>query len=1009
MENHLIIGLGGTGGKIIRSLRKTIYQEFRNQSPEQVNIQYLYMDSDTSMMGLDDPSWKILGRSVQLDKNQQLIIKGSADLESHLDNINSFPGIKSWIGDKEQWKEILNGVLGDVLGGQKRRLGRFLLACKITEFNDQVQNLVRELREKGTTAVTFHICCGLAGGTGSGTVIDVVAQIRSMYPEVRNYRIIVYALLPDSQPKKDWNTGNYHANGYAALVELNALSVGALHPYDITGIQKKLVLSDPFNGCYLFFNENENGLTVDIDKDIPNILADFIYQKLIAVHSISWGSLGRMENAENGDGTPECAPGTQRAERSKRFLTFGIKRLAIPEEEIREFITYNFARQASLQMLYDNWVDALGYSDESKPEDYRSEVNQKDNWEKWMITNNHLTLSLGILDSEIKNKKWKPITQDWQNTITSSKEFIRTEEPTTWLDKLEHFCQQRFDIGFREHGVRRFYEIKTTNRAEQAKEIRRIIEQELFLGWRNGNRSLYSIVGIVDALLDVLEERYKSVDDQIVIHREAINTQNDKIIENKKTQIKMGLLSAVFGKRNKLLDAQALCLQVKYINSTQVYSWQFAKELLQQLRTEIGNFRTEITRFRSSIIDVQKQFETQCNERCSDEGLTDLRKAVIWFYKPAVVKEFTNKLIHDDKTQFTQTSRVRQVLIASLGERPSFSSFNKQMLKQKLLDIITTCCETEATNAHNNLISSDKESDSQFGISIIEKLAKEYSGNDEGLKQYIHQLSGHAGNYLDFNELEINRKGPGITDAPTKVGAFTVILPKAPEWADFMTNLRQTLKGSRRTGTVELLECESNPREISFVSITNLFPLRYVKQIEFLKQHYDSLIKNANTNRTEIELHSEGNGNDFPPLYFASVDSMKAEALPYILLAIGLNIIKSFHNPQTGIDELVIQVKDKDGFDQDSIRLGNHLTEAADQIDYKEIEILMQEVDHHLSNSFQHISKQEELKKRIVSTVNDVKKDRKDNINDAVYKRFNEAGREAVRLISEKVNKSHEQ
>ena len=50
MENHLIIGLGGTGGKVIRSLRKTIYQEFRNTPPEQVNIQYLYVDSDTAMM-----------------------------------------------------------------------------------------------------------------------------------------------------------------------------------------------------------------------------------------------------------------------------------------------------------------------------------------------------------------------------------------------------------------------------------------------------------------------------------------------------------------------------------------------------------------------------------------------------------------------------------------------------------------------------------------------------------------------------------------------------------------------------------------------------------------------------------------------------------------------------------------------------------------------------------------------------------------------------------------------
>lgn len=33
MANHLIIGLGGTGGKVIRELRKRIYEEFRSNEP----------------------------------------------------------------------------------------------------------------------------------------------------------------------------------------------------------------------------------------------------------------------------------------------------------------------------------------------------------------------------------------------------------------------------------------------------------------------------------------------------------------------------------------------------------------------------------------------------------------------------------------------------------------------------------------------------------------------------------------------------------------------------------------------------------------------------------------------------------------------------------------------------------------------------------------------------------------------------------------------------------------
>ena len=47
-----------------------------------------------------------------------------------------------------------------------------------------------------------------------------------------------------------------------------------------------------------------NGLTVDVDKDLPGIVADFLYQKIVAVNTVQWASLDRMENAENGVSIP---------------------------------------------------------------------------------------------------------------------------------------------------------------------------------------------------------------------------------------------------------------------------------------------------------------------------------------------------------------------------------------------------------------------------------------------------------------------------------------------------------------------------------------------------------------------------------------------------------------------------------------------------------------------------------------------------------------------------------
>ena len=357
--NHFIIGLGGTGGKIIRALRKSLYQEFHGSAIPDVGIGYLYVDSSSEMMGIDDPSWKTLGTSVQLPKASQLLIT-DANLTSRLDNLDSYPGLKHWLGSPDAWRDILNSIVGATLGGQKRRLGRFLFACKAGNYREQVQTQVKQLQQSGETDVTFHIVLGLAGGTGSGSVIDAVAQLRDLYPDSRRFRILVYALLPDAYPHPNWDTGNYHANGFAALTELNAMSVGSYQPYDVTGVKQRLTLSDPFNGCFVFSNENENGLTVDVDRDLPGIVADFLYQKIVAVNNVNWASLGRMENAENGDGSPETAPQGRSPERSKRFLTFGIKRLAIPEEEISEYLTYSFARQAALQLRFNHWQPSSG-------------------------------------------------------------------------------------------------------------------------------------------------------------------------------------------------------------------------------------------------------------------------------------------------------------------------------------------------------------------------------------------------------------------------------------------------------------------------------------------------------------------------------------------------------------------------------------------------------------------------------------------------------------------------
>lgn len=440
--NHLVIGLGGTGGKILRSLRKMIYQNFRKEDPTGANVRYLYIDSDDQMMAHDDPTWKVLGQNVQLKQTSQLKI-GGLNLIQVLDNLGNFPAVSPWLGDRSQFRNILMAAnAANVFGGQKRRLGRFLFACKVDDYCKQVKELVREMQIGGTADTTFHVCCGLAGGTGSGSVVDAVAQLRQMFP-TPNYRILVYCMLPERDPAPNHAGTNYHANGYAALLELNALAVGAYRPHNLANAGTgRLVVQDPLNCCYLFADENEDHNRVDVDRELPDIAASFLYQKTVAATQMNWESLERQETFQIGNraNISENSAAGNKPERTRTFFAFGIKQIAYPEEEIREYMTYAFARQASLQLQFNNWLDSTGYTEEPTNQDFNAYVKQKDVHQRWYITDEHLCLSLGILGSEVANKRWKPINGFWMDLLPNFTSHVREEfakNDPVWLSELQ--------------------------------------------------------------------------------------------------------------------------------------------------------------------------------------------------------------------------------------------------------------------------------------------------------------------------------------------------------------------------------------------------------------------------------------------------------------------------------------------------------------------------------------------------------------------------------------------
>ncbi|MFW5701091.1 MAG: tubulin-like doman-containing protein, partial [Cyclobacteriaceae bacterium] len=574
MANHLIIGLGGTGGKIIQSLRKQIYRQTGEvEVTGDLNISYLYIDSNPEYMDLTDPSWKVMGKSVQLGTNSHLLIN-DCDIHQILENPSNYPGISNFLGDKKSWENVLQGVVDPTVGGQRRRLGRTLFASSVNKFNTIVENKVKELENKGNADVTFHIIFGMAGGTGSGSIIDVISQIRSRYRKTgsKDYRILTYGLMPEESAASRDSTGSYHANGYAALKELSALSTGSFLPVDVSGKTDYIKLTDNefiFNICYVFLNENERGKVVDVDEGVINTISDFLYQKLISVKDLGskWADLLKYENAENGVNTPESDDG--KFTRSKRFMAFGIKRVTFPEEEIIEYTANSFSKQALLQLKYNNWEELEGFVNKSINHNYREEVRATDNLQRWKLSDNHLKLSFPILpEHESKNRKWRTLEDDWKFIVPKLKDLAQEKSAKTddWLNNFEQLCHKRYDEEFRGKGVKEFYEIQANTKKEISREIRQGIEKEFFESWLEGSVSLSDLQEKMRILIEFLEERKTKLDDQLSKSQYKIEQIDRDIQDSKREFNKIGILSkAVFGKHRKLVNNHALTLENSFI------------------------------------------------------------------------------------------------------------------------------------------------------------------------------------------------------------------------------------------------------------------------------------------------------------------------------------------------------------------------------------------------------------------------------------------------------------
>src|SRR5262249_43404242 len=156
----------------------------------------------------------------------------------------------------------------------------------------------------------------------------------------------------------------------------------------------------------------------------------------------------------------------------------------------------------------------------------------------------------------------------------------------------------------------------------------------------------------------------------------------------------------------------------------------------------------------------------------------------------------------------------------------------------------------------------------------------------------------------------------------------------------------------------EIVKSTGRANEITLVTLTGLFPGRYVEDVAFLKERYLQRTSGNDAAQAKFELHTEGDGTAFPDLFLPEAEPRRY--LANLLIGRGMNTVELLEDPDTGISSLYLLTKDSRGLDEEPMRLGATFADAWANPNAEAYDALSMTVSQSLASDFLHQSRREE-------------------------------------------------
>jgi hypothetical protein len=371
IQRTLVVGLGGTGGEVIKRLKRRL-----GRQPSSTHIRFLSLDTDVR-------TWLATLQFPALEPRERVPLY-YATPEHVLESPHLYPTVQHLC---HLGRRVDISLLADANGaGLMPAVGRVAFHLNAGQVHAALQRALRDLQampaqlggQPLTDEYRIYVVGSVAGGTGAGSIIDTAVLIRHVFKRFK-YQLIGVLALPEAFAptlRGQQLDAQSRGNAYAVLKELQYLQDGPVHwsdpetysfAFQLGSDVRTVTLQErPFHILYVVDNQNQHGGALRHLTDIYEMIAQQLSVEIGSPFGAKFASAQANDRAIMG-----LAPCPESG-RPANISSLATAALVVPAEKLLRYCLRRYLRELLQERLLGRpdagrqaaaWLLAAGYEE----------------------------------------------------------------------------------------------------------------------------------------------------------------------------------------------------------------------------------------------------------------------------------------------------------------------------------------------------------------------------------------------------------------------------------------------------------------------------------------------------------------------------------------------------------------------------------------------------------------------------------------------------------------------